>query len=68
VLPFGLAPVLYLYIYIALLAAYANQKHLQCERPKDKRTVLRERKEALGSQVNEVIVSKEGVGSEVQGQ
>ena len=46
--------VLYLYIYIALLAVHTNQKRVQCERPREKRTVLRERKEALGSPVNKV--------------
>ena|SRR6218665_1960808 len=43
--------VLYLYIYIAFLAVYTNQKRFQCERPREKRAVLRERKEALGSPV-----------------
>src|SRR6218665_635141 len=46
--------VLYLYIYIALLAEHTNQKRFQCERPREKRAVLRERKEALGSPVNKV--------------
>src|SRR6218665_2595455 len=46
--------VLYLYIYIALLAVHTNQKRFQCERPREKRAVLRERKEALGSLVNKV--------------
>ena len=41
--------VLYIYIYIALLTVHANQKRLQCERPRQKRAVLRERKEALGT-------------------
>jgi len=36
--------VLYLYIYIALLAVHTNQKRFQCERPREKRAVLRERK------------------------
>src|SRR6218665_1875341 len=40
--------VLYLYIYIALLAVHTNQKRFQCKRPREKRVVLRERKEALG--------------------
>ena len=31
-----------------------NQKRFQCERPQEKRAVLRERKEALGSPVNKV--------------
>src|SRR6218665_648933 len=39
--------VLYLCIYIALLAVHTNQKRFQCERPREKRAVLRERKEAL---------------------
>jgi len=43
--------VLYLYIYIALLAMHTNQKRVQCERP---RAVLRERKEAVGSPANKV--------------
>src|SRR6218665_4033990 len=46
--------VLYLYIYIALLAVHTNQKRFQCERPREKRAVLRVRKEALGSPVNKV--------------
>src|SRR6218665_1645481 len=29
--------VLYLYIYIALLAVHTNQKHFQCERPREKK-------------------------------
>jgi len=45
---------LYLYIYIALLAEHTNQKCFQCERPREKRAVLREQKEALGSPVNKV--------------
>src|SRR6218665_432908 len=44
--------VLYRFIYIALLAVHTNQKRFQCERPREKRAVLRERKEALGSPVN----------------
>src|SRR6218665_1034432 len=40
--------VLYLYIYVALLAVHTNQKRFQCERPREKRAVWRERKEALG--------------------
>ena len=46
--------ILYLYIYIALLAVHTDQKRLQCERPREKRAVWRERKEALGSPVNKV--------------
>jgi len=34
--------VLYLYIYIALLAVHINQKRFQCERPREKRAVLYE--------------------------
>src|SRR6218665_618451 len=37
--------VLYLYIYIALLAVHTNEKRFQCERPREKRAVLRERKQ-----------------------
>ena len=48
--------VLYLYIYTALLAVHTNQKRFQCERPREKRAVLREQKEALGSPVNKVHV------------
>jgi len=33
--------VLYLYIYIVLLAVHTNQKRFQCERPREKRAVLR---------------------------
>ena len=46
--------VLYLYIYIALLAVHPNQKRFQCERHLEKRAVLRERKVSLGSPVNKV--------------
>src|SRR6218665_2058385 len=46
--------VLYQYIYIALLSVHTNQKRFQCERPREKRAVLRERKEALGLPVNKV--------------
>ena len=46
--------VLYLYIYIALLTVHTNQKRFQCERSREKRAVLRERKEALGSPVNKL--------------
>src|SRR6218665_1646855 len=46
--------ILFLYIYIALLAVHTNQKRFQCERPREKRAVLRDRKEALGSPVNKV--------------
>ena len=37
--------VLYLYIYLALLAVHTNQKRFQCERPREKRAVLRERRD-----------------------
>ena len=50
----NLCIVLYLYIYIALLAVHTNEKRFQCERPREKRAVLRERKEALGSPVNKL--------------
>ena len=33
--------------YIVLLAVHTNQKHFQCERPREKRAVLRERKEIV---------------------
>src|SRR6218665_2703418 len=46
--------VLYLYFYIALLALHTNQKRFQCKRPREKRAVLRERKEAIGSPVYKV--------------
>jgi len=42
---------LYLDIYISLLAVHTTQKRFQCERPREKRA---ERKEALGSPVNKV--------------
>jgi len=32
--------VLYLYIYIALLAVHTNQKRFQCERPREKRAIV----------------------------
>jgi len=50
----GYCIVLYLYIYIALLTVLTNQKRFQCKRPREKRAVLRERKEALGSPVSKV--------------
>src|SRR6218665_1136561 len=46
--------VLHLYIYIALLAVHTNQKRFQCKTPSEKRAVLRERREALGSPVSKV--------------
>ena len=55
-----MAIVLYLYIYIALLVVHTNQNRIctwnrfQCERPREKRAVLRDRREALGSPVNKV--------------
>jgi len=45
----GTCIVLHLYIYIALLAAHTNQKRFQCERPREKRADLRERKEIYGT-------------------
>jgi len=57
---------LYLYIYVALpalLEVHTNPKRFQCEKPREKRTGLRERKEALGSiQFIRWFVSEEGVG------
>ncbi|PGH37896.1 MAG: hypothetical protein CRN43_18455, partial [Candidatus Nephrothrix sp. EaCA] len=47
-------PVLTSLIYIALLAVHTNQKRFQCERPREKKAVLRERKDALGTPVNKV--------------
>jgi len=46
--------VLYLYIYIALLAVHTNRKRFQCERPREERAVLSERKDALGTRVSKV--------------
>jgi len=46
--------VLYLYIYIVLLVVHTNQKCFQCKRPREKRAILRERKEALGAPVSKV--------------
>src|SRR6218665_1846830 len=48
--------VFYPYIYIAPLAVHTNEKRFQCERPREKSAVLRERKEVhvLGSPVNKV--------------
>src|SRR6218665_3777987 len=50
----GYCIVLYLYIYLALHAVLTNQKRFQCKRPREKRAILRERKEALGSPVSKV--------------
>ena len=47
--------VLYLYIYIALPAVHTNQKRFQCERPREKRAVLRERKEAVLRERTEIL-------------
>src|SRR6218665_225810 len=44
----GYCMVVYLYIYTALDAVHTNQKRFQCKRPREKRAILRERKEALG--------------------
>ena len=50
---FGCVFVLYSnYIYIVPLAVHTNQKRFLFERPREKRAVLREWKEALGSPVN----------------
>jgi len=57
---------LYIYIYIALLAVHTNQKRCQCERPREKKAVLRERKEALGSPVNKDWLSKDANKIEAQ--
>jgi len=38
--------VLYLNIYIAPLEVHTSKKRFQCERPREKRAVLRERKRA----------------------
>ena len=40
---------LYLYIYLALHVVHTDEKRFQCERPREKRAVLREQKETLGS-------------------
>ena len=42
---------------------HTNQKRFQCQRPREKRAILRERKEALGSPVNKVDHVEEGVDS-----
>src|SRR6218665_1453190 len=42
-----------IHLYSAL-AVHTNQKRFQCERPREKRAVLRVRKEALGSPFNKV--------------
>ena len=55
-----------MYIYIALLEVHTNQKRFKCERPREKRAVLRERKRHLAYQLIKLIVSKEGVGSKAQ--
>src|ERR1043165_5899834 len=44
--------VLYLSIYIAPLAVHTNQRRSQCERPREKKEVFRQRKEALGPPFN----------------
>src|SRR5688572_7511726 len=48
----NLCLVLYLSIYIAPLAVHTNQRRSQCERPREKKEVFRQRKEALGPPVN----------------
>jgi len=50
----GYCIVLYLYTYIALLVVHTSQKRFQYKRPREKRAVLREQKEALGSPVSKV--------------
>ena len=50
--------VLYLYIYIALFAVHTNHKRFQSERPREKRAVSRERNEAHGLPVNNVIACR----------
>src|SRR6218665_3536946 len=52
--------VLYLYISIAPIAVHINQKRFQCKRHREKRVVLRERKEVLGSPVNKAYHVEEG--------
>jgi len=42
-----------IHLYVALPAVHTNQKRFQCERPKEKRAVLRERKEARGTSCTE---------------
>src|SRR5688572_12789053 len=44
--------VLYLSIYIAHLEGHTNQRRSQCERPREKKEVLRQRTEALCPPVN----------------
>ena len=44
--------VLYLSIYIAPLTMHINQRRSQCEKPREKKEVFRQRKEALGPLVN----------------
>ena len=43
-----------LYCIYTFLPVHANQKRFQCERPGEKKAVLRERKDALGTPVNKV--------------
>ena len=43
--------VLHLNIYIAPLALYSSQRRFQCERPSERRGVLREERKVLGSSV-----------------
>src|SRR6218665_2933541 len=52
--------VLYLYIYIVLLAVRINKKRFQCERPREKRAVLREQREAPGSPIINKVDRVEG--------
>src|SRR5688572_26766820 len=44
--------VLYISIYITPLAVHTNQRRSQCERPREKKEVLRQPKEAFGQPVN----------------
>ena len=61
--------VLYLYIYIAVLAVHTNQKRLQCERRGEKTAVLSEQKRGTNAhQLIKWIAWKEGVDSKAQGQ
>ena len=52
--------VLYLYIYIVLFAVRTNKKRFQCERPREKRAVLREQREAPGSPIINKVDRVEG--------
>src|SRR6218665_1568967 len=43
---------IHLYSTSCSVTVYSNQKRLQCKKPRDKRAVLREVKEALGAPVS----------------